>query len=63
MKALRMAARSSLYKKDISSHVHQYKDEIYHPDKECKFWLMLNCNVIMTFTKYNDTISVSIGQE
>lgn len=33
-KALRMAARSSLYKKDISAHVHQYEDEVYHEDKE-----------------------------
>ena len=54
MKALRMAARSSLYKKDISSHVHQYQDEIYHPDKEYKFWLMPTCNVIMTLAKYNN---------
>ncbi len=33
LKALRMAARSSLYKKDISAHVHQYQDEVYHEDK------------------------------
>jgi len=34
IKELRMAARSSLYKKDISAHVHEYKDEIYHEDKD-----------------------------
>ena len=39
LKALRMAARSSLYKKDISAHVHQYQDEVYHEDKVSSFIL------------------------
>lgn len=34
MKELRMAARSSLYKKISTSHTHEYTDEIYHPDKD-----------------------------
>ena len=34
MKQLRMSVRSSLYKKDLSTHTHQYKDEVYHEDKD-----------------------------
>ena len=34
MKQLRMSVRSSLYKKDLSTHTHKYKDEVYHEDKD-----------------------------
>ena len=29
-----MAVRSSLYKKDLSTHVHEFENEIYDEDKE-----------------------------
>lgn len=51
MKALRMAARSSLYKKDISSHVHQYQDEIYHPDKDEYSQTCATCGHINVYEK------------
>jgi len=51
MKALRMAARSSLYKKDISTHVHQYQDEIYHPDKDEYSQTCATCGHINVYEK------------
>lgn len=34
MKELRMKVRSSLYSKDLSTHTHQYKDEVYHEEED-----------------------------
>lgn len=51
LKALRMAARSSLYKKDISAHVHQYEDEVYHIDKDEYSQTCATCGHINTYEK------------
>jgi len=51
LKALRMAARSSLYKKDISAHVHQYQDEVYHEDKDEYSQTCATCGHINTYEK------------
>eukprot|EP00088_Acartia_fossae_P018359 TRINITY_DN2060_c0_g1_i1.p1 TRINITY_DN2060_c0_g1~~TRINITY_DN2060_c0_g1_i1.p1 ORF type:complete len:339 (-),score=99.78 TRINITY_DN2060_c0_g1_i1:222-1238(-) len=51
LKALRMAARSSLYKKDISAHVHEYTDEVYHEDKDEYSQTCATCGHINTYEK------------
>lgn len=51
IKALRMAARSSLYKKDLSAHVHQYTDEIYHEDKDEYSQTCSTCGHINVYEK------------
>jgi len=51
MKELRMAVRSSLYKKDLSTHVHEYAEEVYHEDKDEYSQTCTSCAHIHTYEK------------
>lgn len=51
MKELRMAARSSLYKKVSTTHTHEYTNEVYHPDKDEYSQTCNTCGHINTYEK------------
>jgi len=51
MKELRMTVRSSLYKKDLSTHVHEYDEEVYHQDKDEYSQTCTSCGHINTYEK------------
>lgn len=51
MRSLRMSVRSSLYQKSLSSHKHEYGEEVYNKkndnyEKKCK-----SCDHVLTYEK------------
>lgn len=48
---LRRAVRSSLYKKDLSGHTHEYGAETYDEEEDLYKKACLSCEHVMTYEK------------
>ncbi|ELU03972.1 hypothetical protein CAPTEDRAFT_219337 [Capitella teleta] len=51
MKELRRAVRSSLYKKDLSGHTHEYGEESYDDDEDMFSKTCTSCGHVLTYEK------------
>ena len=51
LKALRMQVRGSLYKKDISSHEHEYGEEVYDEDEDQYLKTCATCGHVQKYEK------------
>merc|ERR1711915_553805 len=51
MKELRMKVRSSLYSRDLSTHVHEYQDEVYHEEEDDYSQTCSSCGHINRYEK------------
>ncbi|BFY97197.1 hypothetical protein BsWGS_00237 [Bradybaena similaris] len=51
LKELRMSVRSSLWRKDLSGHQHEYEDEIYNEDEDMYSKTCSTCGHVWTYEK------------